>query len=403
MFITEIGVVAPFVSPDIEWNRTYRGMGITRADSAIQASDGGFVIAGTTEILNSSWSFSYVVKTDPNGVLQWNKTYGRVGYQNYEEAYSVSQAIDGGYVFSGYIGGVGACCLLVKTDPDGNVQWNRTYQAGGANCVRQTTDGGYVLVCWGGQAPDYVSIFLIKTDSNGNMQWNKTFPNTDGRYSYVQQTSDGGFVILGVTNSTPLHPLLLKTDSIGDILWNWTYKTELYWPAESIEQTSDEGYIFAFRSGNYPSVANLVKVNSKGTTQWIKQIRTGHVNFVHSAQQVADGGFIILGDDGRVGPWLIKTDSNGNMRWTKIVGDSFGAFSVATVFAKQTFDGGYMIAGFGFAENPNEGSFWLAKLREYPSPSSIAMYLGFALGTLLFTVSALAVADTVQRRTRSGT
>ncbi|UCD38549.1 MAG: T9SS type A sorting domain-containing protein, partial [Fidelibacterota bacterium] len=94
---------------------------------------------------------------------------------------------------------------LVKFDSSGTQEWNRTYGGGGretARCVQQTTDGGYVIVgetySFGGGAQCWV----IKTDSLGTEEWSQTFGGSDADYGMsVQQTADGGFIIAGTTQS----------------------------------------------------------------------------------------------------------------------------------------------------------------------------------------------------------
>jgi hypothetical protein len=137
---------------------------------------------------------------------QWNKTYGGI-LDDY--AFSVVQTIDGGFAIAGYtysFGIGGTDFWLVKTDGDGNMEWNKTYggtQDDYAGSVVQAVDGGYTLAGWtesfGAGDNDF---WLVKTDGDGNMEWNKTYGGTqyDSAYSVVQ-TSDGGFAIAGYTCS----------------------------------------------------------------------------------------------------------------------------------------------------------------------------------------------------------
>ena len=143
-----------------------------------------------------------MVKTDANGNKEWDKTFGGSDWDLVE---SIQQTADGGYILVGYTWsyGAGNCDFwLIKTDSKGNRQWDRTF--GGANSdiacsVQQTADGGYILAgyTWSyGAGPP--AFWLVKTDSDGNKEWNKTFGGTDDdRARSILQTVDGDYILAG--------------------------------------------------------------------------------------------------------------------------------------------------------------------------------------------------------------
>ena len=176
--------VCPSAQADVGWSKAYGGANADGVRSivypvVIQTSDGGFLVTGDTRSYGAGSNDAYVVKTDANGDIQWNKTYG--GPLN-ESACGVLENSGGGYTIfaaTNSYGGGGNDFWLLKTDANGNLQWNRTYGGTGDDSggyVFQTADGGFVLI---GQTNSFgaggYDVWVIKTDTAGNMQWNKTY------------------------------------------------------------------------------------------------------------------------------------------------------------------------------------------------------------------------------------
>jgi hypothetical protein len=165
---------------NMQWNQTYgKTNGFSDAYSLIETSDGGYALAGY--IRTDTWDFG-LVKTDSSGNMQWNKTYGG---SNPQEAYSVVQTSDEGYAIAGATVPYNTSreeFLLVKTDAEGTMLWNKTYGGTGnaeAACVVQTSDGGYALV---GYTDSYSAggrdVWLVKTDVESGLAWTNSDANT---------------------------------------------------------------------------------------------------------------------------------------------------------------------------------------------------------------------------------
>ena len=186
------------------WNKTFGGTNYEVAYSVQQTSDGGYILAGPKCTLPYGvGSDGWLVKTDTNGNKQWDKTFGGTGD---DLAMSVQQTSDGGYILAGYTDsyGVGYWHFwLVKINSNGNEQWSRTFGGTFAFSVQETADGGYILAgCTYSYSTGSYDFGLVKTDANGNEQWNKTFGGSkEDEAKSVQQTLDGGYILAGYTKS----------------------------------------------------------------------------------------------------------------------------------------------------------------------------------------------------------
>ena len=188
------------------WTKTLGGSGNDYDHSVRQASDGGYVIVGSTGSYGAGNDDVWLIKTDSSGNAVWNKTFGG---STGDRGYSVQQTSDGGHVIGGSTGSYGADqsdVWLIKTDSSGGMAWNRTF--GGplhdyGYSVGQTSDGGYIVA---GSAVSYgagdADVWLIRTDSSRNPTWDKTLGGSHSDYSWsIKQTSYGGYIIAGYTSS----------------------------------------------------------------------------------------------------------------------------------------------------------------------------------------------------------
>ncbi|MHA1976248.1 MAG: hypothetical protein ACW98I_05045 [Candidatus Hodarchaeales archaeon] len=278
-----------------------------QAHAVMETSDGGYLVVGSLKFGGLFENDVRLVKTDSNGDEQWNQTFGG---PRWDEAKSVIETADGGFLLAGRtdFSGVGDIDMwLVKTTRNGDEQWNQTFPRGprdGAESVIETADGGFLLA--GGTG--YLSIelgdmWLIKTDRNGAEQWNRTFGGQAFDWAEsVIETADGGFLLAGYTRSFGAGEAdvwLVKTTSNGDEQWNQTFGGTGWDEAKSVIETADGGFLLAghtYSSGAGEGDMWLVKTASNGKKQWNQTFdRFGKQDWGESVIETADGGYLLVG------------------------------------------------------------------------------------------------------------
>ncbi len=431
-------------SPAIKWQKSLGGAGYDIGHSGKLTSDGGFIIAGTTDSTSGQVTGTHgskdiwVIKLDSLGALQWQRALGGSGYDNCGTANSVQQTADGGYVVTGYTnsndgdvtGNHGSYDYwVVKLSSLGAIQWQKTL--GGPNSdqatsIQQTTDGGYIVAGESYSTTGQVTgnhgggdYWLVKLDGSGNMQWQKSYGGSDWEVALdVKQTADGGYVVAGrsgsgdgdITNQRgTVDYWVVKTDSLGNMSWQNSYGGDSMEVAYSIAQTTDGGYIIAGLSESTPSgdVTShhiwplnahiedywIVKISSTGALQWQESLGGQGQDVANSIQQTLDGGYIIGGystsADGDVTVayhwgyyenWIVKLKPNGNIQWQRSLGgaantgtDYDAAFSV-----QQLPDSTYLVTGVSNSNSGdvsgNHGKFDVSVFRLYKTPPPCLVY-----------------------------
>ena len=298
------------------WAKTYTGISDIYASSVVQSRDGAFMVLANANAVNGT-----------SGELECNM-------------------------------------YLVKVDANGNMLWNKTY--GGkdddyANCIIQTSDGGYTLAGTTYSVTDgNATAILIKTDANGNALWNKTYPGVvgnqqdvfTGTYAHsVVQTSDGGYAIGAISNqilvgTTGYYDLafIIKTDATGTVQWNETYLGDNLhgYNVNQIVQTLDGGYaiggtMLAMIANEEVAKMFIVKTDASGNLLWNQTsfgeetYMDGGVEYLRSYEafaiiQTRDGGYALAGSTYTSRTFLdvqlrvFKTAVNGEvgLAWTNL-------------------------------------------------------------------------------------
>jgi hypothetical protein len=277
--------------------------------------EGGFIITGWTDAPGQK--DIWLMSTDSKGNELWNKTFGNIGID--EEGRSVYQTDEGGYFLINNPG-------LIKIDSSGNESWNKM-SSESLIYGHKMKNASYIIL---------EDLGLKKVDSNGNETWSMNF---SAPYAHqgkiVQETNEGDYIVV-------LDHDLVKIDAIGNEAWDRKFAGWL----KSGQQTRDGGYIVVGYKENFGALGDdefwLIKTDSNGTEQWNRTFGTPGDNWGNSVQQAKDGGYVIAGwSDGIA--LLVKTDSLGKETWRK----SFPGKGMSDgYYVLQTKDGGYIMVGY---------------------------------------------------------
>jgi len=350
-----------------------------------QTTDGGYIAIGITETYAIGGMDAWLIKTDSIGEEEWNKTWGG---PYADIALGGQQTNDGGYIMTGAttsLEGKGTDLWLIKTDSNGNEQWNKTFGFGGwiydwALFVQQTSDDGYIIT---GSTMSYsagdMDLWLIKTDSNGNEQWNKSFGGSLLDFGFVVRQIDDGYIITGGTNSFGTYGVhdawLIKTDSNGNELWNKTYGDKKNDVSHDVWPTTEGGYIILGYTNSYGDNYRdfyLIKTDANGSEIWNKTYDGADIvswlevigySSGMCVRQISDG-YILLGTtdasygEGPLCIKMMKVDNNGNEKWNQ----TYGGFSYDEGYwFNETSDGGYIICGSTKSCETSTFDGWLIK------------------------------------------
>jgi hypothetical protein len=262
----------------VVWERTYGGKETEEVPlSLVAARDGGFILGGSIYFPGTNNADAYVVRTDAEGGLLWEKNLGGSGSD------SLIEAEDGGCLLT-IRGNDGRQQIdLVKTDGRGKVEWRQFIGLEFAPSLQPTLDGGFILAGGSVRVDDFGfnwDIQLAKADGQGGLLWKKDLGGEKGDIAYsVFPTRDGGYAIAGNTFSFGAGAwdiYILKTDAEGGLLWQKTIGTiKDGEESTTIRETADGGYILA---GTLDDQVYLAKLGPDGSGPAASRFRRGDSN-----------------------------------------------------------------------------------------------------------------------------
>lgn len=361
LFFAAISAKAQTVDTAILWENSIGGTSDDYGYYVEATSDGGYITVGSVSSADGDLAANYgsydvlLSKLDALGNIVWVKNLGgSLG----EEGYTVHQTLDGGYFITGYTNSNDfqvssnsgfKDIWVVKTNALGTIQWEKTYGGSAderAYTTSQTSDGGYIL-CGHTESNDgdvtlnngVSDVWVVKIDTAGIIQWQKSYGGTNGDYgSHISQTPDGGYIITAYSYSNDVDATV---NYGGADLW-------------------------------------IIKTNTLGVIQWQKNYGGTNEDYSTCGYSTSDGGYIFLaytasndGDitfsHGNFDNWLVKLNSAGVIQWQKCLG---GTDSDANYALKKTLDGKYILAGYSYSNDfdvsgnhgGGQADYWVAKI-----------------------------------------
>lgn len=383
----------PTPTPVEPWTQWYGGEA-TDVPAAIEpTADGGSVVAGNTESYGAGDKDIWVIKLDPSGFIEWQKTYGGA---DADFATAIKPTLDGGYILAGTtasFGAGGTDVWLLKLDEYGEVQWQKTYGEGYDDMVsdmlvEDVCQGGYVLVgnTWFGE--EETDGWVLKLDRDGEPIWKKTY-GTSGTETLksIAATKGFGYVISGKTDSLSQgygDYWVLRLDGDGDVLWQKQFGLYSFVPPEHynyhVEEAAhvrvgkDGGILLAGRSEppELNAFAWVVKFDPFGNVVWEQTVRPVWETNVTSIAPTSDNGcvvsgYIILDTSGsaatyEIDGWMAKLDEDGSVEWQRAFGGLAAKDRDRIVSAGQAADSGYLAAGYSQRSEGPEPDFWVLRL-----------------------------------------
>lgn len=389
---TDHWVIKLDATGNIEWKKSFGGSGEDKGYDISETADGGYILTGYTNSSDGDVTFNngsvdyWVVKLDNTGSLQWQKSFGG---SSADAPYFIIQTLDGGYAVTGF---------STSTDGSGDVTGN---------------NGSF----------DY---WFCKMDASGTLQWQKSLGGTATEQSFgIVQTDDSSYVICGYSSSPntgmvtgnhgDLDYWIVKIDKTGTLVWERSYGGTGTDRAFGINKTSDGGFIINGVSlstdgdvtGNHGGNDYwVVKLDADGLLLWQHSYGGSDDDFGRIAFELPDGGYMlggrtnspndgdVIGNHGDYDYWLLKIDAAGTILWTQCLGGTLseGAHPTTVPFMNVIgLAGGYFaMAGATFSTDEdvignvsvdaNDDNYWIVNFLDSASIPTSTIDAGNSAG-----------------------
>ena len=371
IFAARVAFAQLLTPPPLDWQAGFGGTGDDIATTFVAAPTGGYLVAGYSDSGTNGnktapayGGFDYwIVRLDASGNALWDRSYG--GSTN-DMLQAVVAMSDGGFILGGFSqSGVSGTKTstnfgsfdywLVRISASGDVLWDRSF--GGTNSdtlfsIEQTSDGGLILGGMSNSGPsgnktsisygrDY---WLVRLDPAGEISWDRTYGAGAESLSIVRQTPDGGFFV-GGTSGSGIGGNKTSTNHTSGLGFSW----DDYW---------------------------VLRLDGAGDKLWERQLGGTERDALRDLTLLPDGGVLAGGHSfsypggtktapahGTRDYWIVRLDSNGNQLWDESYGGAeFDRLRSATLLS----DGGFVLFGHSPGVPPDFDSggidYWLVRI-----------------------------------------
>ena len=402
---TDDGVNLPGTSPEdflgeVDFVKTFGGSQNETITAVVQSGDGAYVLMGTTDSTNGDITGKkgddddfWLLKTTQEGEVVFNKVYGG---SNTDTATSLINTADGGFIVCGYsLSSDGDVSnnegfqdyWITKLDAQGTISWEKTHGFAGSDQalkIIQTASGNFFVTGFfdvsasGNQGNDngkaanpskatqhgVGEFWGILMDQNGDTIWRRYFGGSSNDRSYdVVETNDGGFIMIGGSESTDFDISdnkgsydfwMVRVASNGDKLWAKSLGGSEIDQGYGITKTEDGNYIVVgdtrstdgdVSTLNGNADAWVVKFSPSGDIIWEKTYGGSAFDSAKSIIGLQNGNFAIVGNTrsdmdgfinrGQNDAWVFIIDGNGNLKFNYIIGGSSLDFANAVLETQE--------------------------------------------------------------------
>ena len=328
----------------ITFQKVYGGAGNERAHSIQQTTDGGYILAGETTSFGAGNTDWFVMKTNSNGVVQWTKTFGSTSLDD-GNSITIKQTNDLGYIIAGHTEGFGAGTkydsYIIKLNNLGNILWEKRIPGSWWDSFRDVIElsNGDILLT--GSAFSYsagnMDAHVVKITSTGNLVWIKNLGTTVREHSQsIIELPGGNYILSGNTNITNnsvtnrANPFLIKTSNNGNVIWSKQYDATTFFSDINETILLNDGNLLNVGETRSSDAGNhdifLLKTDTNGVVIWSRKYGGSGNDIGVNVKEKANGELVISAFTNGYGNTnqllLFNTDGNGNVIWSKTYGGS---------------------------------------------------------------------------------